>query len=193
MDPILQLRQALAHLSEIPDPEWAAFSEKLLFSNYKKGEFLCREGQTENYIFYLLKGATRNYFTKDGKEYTVDFHFEGDMLTAYYSFLTRRPSLIALEVIEDVEAILIPREHLLSFYEQNRSGEKIGRLMAEMQYIRRLDREMELLADTAEERYAKLIKRNPQLVQSISVKHLSSYLGIQPESLSRIRKQFGKN
>lgn len=193
MDPLLQLRQALAQFSAIPDEEWAEFGEKLLFSNYKKGEFLCREGQTENFIFFLLKGATRNYFSKDGKEFTVDFHFEGDMLTAYYSFLTRRPSPVALEVIEDVEAILIPREHLLAFYERNRAGERIGRLIAEMQYIRRLDREMELLSDTAEERYARLIRRNPQLVQSISVKHLSSYLGIQPESLSRIRKQYGKS
>ena len=192
MDPLLQLRQAIARFSEIPDDEWTAFSEKLLFQHYPKGEFLCREGQTENFIFFLLKGATRNYFTKDGKEFTVDFHFEGDLLTAYYSFLTRRPSPVALEVIEDVEAILIPREHLLAFYAQGKTGERIGRLIAEMQYVRRLDREMELLSDTAEERYAKLIKRNPQLVQSISVKHLSSYLGIQPESLSRIRKQYGK-
>lgn len=193
MEATQQLRRALAQFSEIPDPAWAGFSEKLLFSSYKKGEFLCREGQTEHFIFFLLKGATRNYFSKDGKEYTVDFHFEGDMLTAYYSFLTRRPSPIALEVMEDVDAILIPREHLLSFYEQHKTGEKIGRLIAEMQYIRRLDREMELLADSAEERYARLIQRNPRLVQSISVKHLSSYLGIQPESLSRIRKQFGKS
>jgi hypothetical protein len=60
--------------------------------------------------------------------------------------------------------------------------------MAEFQYVKRLRKEMDLLAFTAEERYALLLSKNPELIQNISVKHLSSYLGIQPESLSRIRK-----
>ncbi|WP_315823824.1 hypothetical protein [Paraflavitalea speifideaquila] len=60
--------------------------------------------------------------------------------------------------------------------------------MAEAQYVKRLRKEMDFLSYTAEERYVRLMEKNPQLIQQISVKHLSSYLGIQPESLSRIRK-----
>jgi len=65
--------------------------------------------------------------------------------------------------------------------------------MAEYQYIKRLKKEMDLLSFTAEERYAHLMQRNPALISNISVKHLSSYLGIQPESLSRIRKLHVRN
>ena len=89
--------------------------------------------------------------------------------------------------------VAISHADLYHFYSQNPDGERVGRLMAEYQYIRRLQKEMDMLSYTAEERYSRLLERNPHLVQSISVKHLSSYLGIQPESLSRIRKLHSKS
>jgi CRP-like cAMP-binding protein len=145
------------------------------------------------YIFYLLSGATRNYFQKDEKDFTVSFHFENEFVSAYYSFLTREPSRFSIEIIQDAEVILIPYKHLHDFYKRSVNGERIGRLIAEAQYIKRLQREMELLSLTAEERYAKLMECNPALIQTVSIKHLSSFLGIQPESLSRIRKQYLRN
>ncbi len=188
-----QLQQALNHFLPLPQAEWEAFSEILSIKQYKKGDYLIREGQVENHIYFLNRGATRNYFIKDGKEFTVDFQFEGDFVTAYYSLITREPSTIFIELLEDTEAVSIPVQFLNEFYARFHNGEKIGRLMAEYQYIKRLRKEMDLLSRTAEERYADLMRKNPALIQSISVKHLSSYLGIAPESLSRIRKQAPKN
>ena len=78
---------------------------------------------------------------------------------------------------------------MYQLYEMSSRGERIGRLMAEMLYIRRTKREIALLTKSATERYKLLLKQHPNLVQEISVKHLASYLGIQPESLSRIRKK----
>ena len=193
MNPIDQLKAAISSFTEIPDEEFHFFSKNLQIKSFENGTFLCREGQTEQHIFFLLSGATRNYFTRDGKEFTVGFHFEGEFITAFYSLLTREPSPVSIEVIQNSRGFLIPRAFLYDFYDKFKSGERIGRLIAETQYIRRLEREMELLSLTAEQRYAKLMERNPALVQGISIKHLSSYLGIQPESLSRIRKQFARN
>ncbi|RBL88212.1 Crp/Fnr family transcriptional regulator [Chitinophaga flava] len=173
--------------------EWEDFSTKVIIKKFNKGDFLIREGQVENFIYFLQKGATRSYFIKDGKEFTVDFLFEGEMVTAYYSFITREPSTIFIEVLEDTEVIAIPYRFLQEFYAKYHNGDKIGRLIAEYQYMKRLRKEMELLSRTAEERYAALMERNPVLIQQISVKHLSSYLGIQPESLSRIRRQQSRN
>jgi CRP-like cAMP-binding protein len=187
------LKKTLLTLTAIPDAELDDFCEKLKYKQLLKGEFLCREGQVEDYIFYLVSGATRNYFQKDGKEFTVGFHFENEFVSAYYSFLTREPSQFSIEIIQDAEVVLIPRKYLHEFYEKSGNGERIGRLIAEAQYIKRLQREMELLSLTAEERYAKLMHSNPALIQTISIKHLSSFLGIQPESLSRIRKQYSRN
>ncbi|MEJ2904833.1 Crp/Fnr family transcriptional regulator [Pedobacter panaciterrae] len=183
-----KIKSAISGFVALTDEKWNAFSSGLLLKTFKKGDFLIREGQTENYIYFLNAGATRNYFLKDGRDYTVDFQFEGDFVTAYLSFISREPSPIFIELLEEAEVVAIPYRHLQEFYKKDHEGERIGRLMAEFQYVKRLRKEMDLLAFTAEERYALLLSKNPELIQNISVKHLSSYLGIQPESLSRIRK-----
>ena len=185
MDDFQAIRQAIAQFHTLSGSEWSAFAAKL---QMKKGEYLIREGQVEQAIYFINKGSTRNYFLKDGKEFTVDFQFQGDFVTAYYSFITREPSSIFIEWLEEAEVVVISHQSLIQFYKEYHSGEKIGRLMAEFQYVKRLRKEMDFLSYTAEERYVQLMEKNPQLIQQISVKHLSSYLGIQPESLSRIRK-----
>lgn len=187
------MKAAVFSFQPLDDAEWSDFSQALHLKTYKKGEFLIRDGEVENQLYFLNTGATRHYFIRDGKEFTVDFQFAGDFVTAYYSLITREPSRVFVEVLEDTTVVVIDYHVLQSFYARSHHGERIGRLMAEYQYVKRLRREMDLLSRTAEERYTGLLQRAPQLVSTISVKHLSSYLGIQPESLSRIRKQLMGN
>jgi len=182
------LRQVITTLQPLTEKEWSDFAECLTIRSFEKGDFLIRQDETENHVYFLNCGATRNYFIRDGKEFTVDFHFTGEFVTAFYSLITREPSSIFIEILEPTEAVVINYTDLTTFYEQHHRGERIGRRIAEYQYVRRLRKEMDLLSLTAEERYAQLLQRNPSLVQNLSVKHLSSYLGIQPESLSRIRR-----
>ncbi|RKS19127.1 CRP-like cAMP-binding protein [Flavobacterium endophyticum] len=184
-----KLKEAVDSVLRFTVEEWEAYTHRIEIKHFKKGDVLCDVGQVENYIYFLNSGATRNFFIKDGKELTVDFRLEGTFVAAYYSFLSRKPSPIRIEAITDIEACCIPHSSLYLFYKKHKNGEKLGRLMAEIQYMKRLEREIEILSMTAEERYALLLKQNPALVSAISVKHLSSYLGIHPESLSRIRKQ----
>ncbi len=189
----LKIKQAIDRFQHLEETEWEEFSEKLELKKIKKDDFLIREGQVENHIYFINKGATRNFFIKDGKDYTVDFQFTDEFVTAYYSLITREPSSVFIELLEDSELVAISVKFLNEFYARYHNGEKIGRLIAEYQYIKRLRKEMDLLSLTAEERYAGLMQRNPALIQNISVKHLASYLGIQPESLSRIRNLHSRN
>jgi CRP-like cAMP-binding protein len=193
MDELQRVRQALQQVSNLADDAWQDFEGLLVRKQFKKDEFLIREGQVENQLYFLLTGATRNYFLREGKEFTVDFHFAGDFVTAFYSFITRQPSPIFITLLEDTETMAISHEAMQAYYLRHASGERTGRQMAEYQYVRRLKKEMDLLSLTAEERYQELLKKNPVLINSLSVKHLSSYLGIQPESLSRIRKVVSRN
>ena len=193
MNGLNKMRELIFSFTRLPEEEWEQFSKRLLQKSFPKGSYLCTEGQVGQSIFFLVSGATRNYFFKDGKEFTVDFQFEGDMVTAYYSLITRQPSMIAIQAMEDTDAIVIPYQLLQDFYQQSHSGERIGRLIAEFQYKKRLEKEMDLLSVTAEDRYRQLMDRNPELIRNTSVKHLSTYLGIQPESLSRIRKLYSGN
>lgn len=186
------LRATVQRFYPLSEEEWRDLSQHFIYQHYSKGTFLIREGQVEHYISFLVSGSTRNYFVRDGRDYTVDFHFSGEFVTAYYSLITREPSSVWIELLEESSVIRIPDTSLEAFYARYPRGERIGRLMAEYQYVRRLRREMQLMSQTAEERYAALMNRHPELVSQISVKHLSSYLGIQPESLSRIRGLYGK-
>jgi CRP-like cAMP-binding protein len=193
MEQFVKIRTALFSFQELPDDSWRQLCDIFMAKNFLKGSTLTRGGETEQFIYFIEEGATRNYFIKDGKEFTVDFHFQDDFVTAYYSLITKKPSPVTIELLEDSKLIAIPYNKLEENYMKSIEGAAIGRKMAEYQYIRRLQKEMELLSLTAEERYSQLMEKNPKLVSSISVKHLSSYLGIQPESLSRIRKQFGRS
>jgi CRP-like cAMP-binding protein len=187
------IHKAIFALSPLSGEEWDDFAGHLRLKEVRRGEFLTREGTIEHYLYFLNRGATRHFYLKDGKEFTVDFHFAGEFVTAYYSFITRQPSAVSIEVLEDAEVVVISHKELQDFYATSHSAEKIGRLMAERQYVLRLRKEMDLLSYSAEERYAQLMEKHPEMVQLISVKHLSSYLGIQPESLSRIRKLHLRN
>ena len=188
MHPIEKIRQTIFSIQPLSEDEWQKHLDTFTIRQYKKGEFLLKEGETEHNLYYLNKGMTRNYFMSKGKEFTIDFHFEGDFVTGFYSFITLSPSKVNIELLQDSEVLMLPLREIQEFYRDSVNINRLGRRMAELHYVKRLEKEMELLSLTAEERYATLLNRKPHLVSTISVKHLSSYLGIQPESLSRIRK-----
>lgn len=187
------IKAALDQFLRLEDTEWSEILATLSLKKFKKGEFLTSQGQVENFIYFINEGATRNYFIRDGKDFTVDFHFAGDFVTGYYSLITREPSEVFIEALLDLEAVAISYAALSTFYTKYHNGDKLGRLIAEYQYVKRIRKEMELLSQTAEQRYAVLMQRNPALIRDVSVKHLSSYLGIHPESLSRIRKLYTRS
>lgn len=172
--------------------EWEATRICLKERTFKKGELLCGFGQTERYLSMIHEGVCRGFYSKNGKEISVAFMFPNDYVSAYYSFLTKRPSLMAIEALSDVTVISISRTDLSQLCDRYKSAERIGRLNAERIYRRKEEREIALLTMSATERYIELQKRQPNLLQSIPLKHIASYLGIQPESLSRIRKQLAK-
>jgi CRP-like cAMP-binding protein len=187
------IREAFDRILPVPENEWQDLAGLLTLKHFSPGDFLIREGQTANHLYFLNHGGTRNYFLRDGKEYTVDFAFDGDFTAGYYSLITREPSPVFIEALAPTETGVIALDALHALYDRSHHAERVGRLIAEHQYAKRLKREMELLSLTAEERYARLLAKNPTLVANLSVKHLSSYLGVQPESLSRIRKTYTRN
>lgn len=89
MDGFQAIREAYNRITPMPDAEWQDFAARLRVNRFAKGDFLIRDGQIENRVHFLVIGATRNYFLREGKEFTVDFHFAGEFVTAYYSFILR--------------------------------------------------------------------------------------------------------
>lgn len=188
-----KVKTLIYNFQPLEEEEWQAFAEHLVFKQYSKGDFLVREGERANTIYYIESGITRSYFIHNSKEFTIDFHFGGEFVSPFYAIITGQPSITSVEVLQDVNVVELPYSKIAEGYKNSVRINNVGRKIAEMHYINRLQKEMDLISLTAEERYAKLMEKHPALVSVISVKHLSSYLGIHPESLSRIRKLYIKN
>jgi CRP-like cAMP-binding protein len=125
----------------------------------------------------------------NGHEVTKNFFFERDYATEYVSFLTRTPSLLSIKVMEDAELIELNYDKVQKLYEDYPIWQKYGRLMAERVFIEVAERTQQLLYLSPEEMYLKLMADQPRIIERIPQHYIASYLGIQPESLSRIRKR----
>lgn len=184
-----QIKVIFQQLADINPEEWQVFEQHLEEVKFGKHDFLCQAGQTEQYLYFIHVGAIRVYYQTEQQEFTLNFHFANEFVSAFSSFLTQTPSRLYLQALEQVEVSRIHRQHLYNSYKQYHKAERIGRLFAETLYVQKTNREIDLLSLSAEEQYINLLRKNPKLVNTISVKHLASYLGIQPESLSRIRQK----
>lgn len=158
---------------------------------YKKGDAFVRQGQVCNYIGFLMKGIMRVYHVKKDKEYTSYFNTDerNRFVADFSSFLTRQPSKENVHALEDCELALISHADLEKLYAGSFSFQKIGRLIAEYNYVLAIERIYSLQHESAVERYNHLLQIYPNLINRVPHHYIASYLGITPESLSRIRKE----
>ena len=189
MNGLDQLRQRFNTLSTQTDEEWRRFCAIVEPVTYAKNDFLIRAGQVEKYVHYLVNGMVRLFLYHEGKDISLDFSFSHDFVSAYSSFLTEQPTDFTVQCLTDVQALRFNRANLSALYDHSHQAERMGRLIAEQAFLRKTTREVLFLTSTAKQRYVQLLEQNPVLVQTISVRHLASYLGIEPESLSRIRRE----
>ncbi|MFW0715799.1 Crp/Fnr family transcriptional regulator [Pedobacter sp. N23S346] len=156
----------------------------------KKKVKLLSVGELSNTIYFIVKGAARIYYLdREGKETNTWFLFENELLISIYSFYTGKPSFEYLETLEDCNFIAVKREKLEEIYLKHMEFNFSGRKLTEFYHMRNEIQTNELRMLNAKERYQKLMERNPQLFQRVSLGHIASYLGISQETLSRIRKQ----
>ena len=156
----------------------------------KKKKDLLRIGEVCKYTTFIDQGCARA-FTIDAKgaEKTIQIAFEGHWIADMYSALTGEPSDIFIETIEDVTVFRIPNENMEALYDQIPAVERYFRLLLQNAFIATQRRIKTMISEPADVRYDKLIKDQPDMLQRVPLAHIASYLGIAPESLSRIRKK----
>jgi CRP/FNR family transcriptional regulator, anaerobic regulatory protein len=154
-----------------------------------KREHWFQAGTVCTEIAFVVSGCIRTCYTKNDVERTGQFFFENSWYTDYESWLTKQPTQVSVEALERTELLLIPFYELERLYEQNPKWERVGRLMAENVIIRIRNRNLSLLNDSPEERYLQLIKERPKVINRVPQHIIASFLGIEPETLSRIRKK----
>ncbi|NJO01462.1 MAG: Crp/Fnr family transcriptional regulator [Bacteroidia bacterium] len=168
--------------------QWENFKRLLEIKRYAKKEHILGVGRVEKYLHFVLRGSIGFFYNKDGKAYCYELIYENEFASAYRSFLTQTPSEFDLVALEPTLMISIRYENLNMLYERSKIGERLGRLCAEKIYMEAQAKALSLLTQSAEERYLHLLERSPQVLQRTPQKYIASYLGVTPESLSRIRR-----
>ncbi len=159
----------------------------------KKGEYFLQEGQRMQQVGFVVKGALQFFYLSEGKEINVHFFLEGDFAISYLDFRKGRPSKYYIRALEDCELVAFTAEALEEAYAKFKNWERFGRLIVEEAYELSMQRFESFLFLSAEERYLQMLEENPLFLQRIPLYHLASYLGIERESLSRIRKKLHQN
>jgi CRP-like cAMP-binding protein len=153
-----------------------------------KGDFLFQEGDICKFIGFTLRGCVRIFLYRDGRECTLSFHTEHQSFGDYRSFLNQEPSQFYCEAIERSK-ILLFNHQAMRVIEGLPDGQRFLRLHAEGIAAKTRDKLASLYMDTPEERYCKLFESEPDIIDRVPNYHLASYLGIKPESLSRLKRR----
>ncbi|MDX2285147.1 MAG: Crp/Fnr family transcriptional regulator [Bacteroidia bacterium] len=161
-----------------------------------KGTVYLRSGEVCSHICFIGTGKIRSsYLHESGQDFTWNFHFndrdskfENYFPFDYLSFLNRSPTYLNFEALEDAEVTLLSFERLSFLFSLGSKYQEIGRIMTQKAYTSTHHRTFSLLTQSGEERYTALLAEEPYLLQKFPQYQIAKYLGLAPESLSRIRK-----
>ncbi len=186
-----QIKDYLDQIAKISQSDWVFFTSKLKRRVIPKKTIFLKLHDVENNISFIESGVVRIFIPKEDpeKEITFGFSFKNQFISAYDSFLTRTPSMYQLQALTETTLLSITYDDLQAVYKTTQIGNLIGRLTAERLFLIKSSREQNLLNLTAEERYISLFKERPELLKIIPLKYISSYIGVTPQALSRIRKR----
>jgi CRP-like cAMP-binding protein len=177
----------------LTDEEFNHFTSFLHPKTVKKKEFLLHAGEISRHLAFVNEGCFRTYSVdRTGEEHILQFSLEDWWLGDSYSALTQKPSTLFIEAIEDSHVYLIDNQHLEQIFTDIPKFERFFRILAQNRFIALQDRINCDLSASAEERYLDLLHRYPTLPQRVPQQYIASFLGIQPPSLSRIRKHLAE-
>ena len=189
-----KLKGFLRQIIPISDEEFEKalpYFEKL---NLKRGDYFVQQGKVCRQIAFINKGTLRTfYLNHKSDDVTSCFCNENCFATSYKSFIQRSPSELAIQAMVDSELFVISYENLNKLYDTNPIWLTIGRVLAEREYLIVEKYASMLNNETAKEKYLRLMKEQPSIVQIASVEDIASYLGVTRRTLSRIRKEITNN
>jgi CRP-like cAMP-binding protein len=183
-----QIGNFLRRASPLLDKEIEIFLGKRQMQRISKGDYLVKEGQVCKSLYFLHTGVLSLLLLKDGEEHVKDFSLSGKFITAYTSFTKKTASEIFIRAEQDCEVSLWDGDYVLNLIRENQHWTLFAKTIADYLFRRKEQKEITMILNTAEERYLRLIQEFPAVFQQVPQYLIASYLGIKPQSLSRIRK-----
>lgn len=165
------------------------FTSLIIPKKLRRKQYLLQEGDPCKYTAFVSKGALRSYtLDEKGNEHIIQFAVEGWYIADLYSFITGEPATYNIDAIEDSELLLITRQAQNELMAKVPQYEKFLFLQIQSAYVALQRRLTAMISMTTEEKYTRLIKTYPDIVQRVPQHMIASYLGLTPETLSRARK-----
>lgn len=174
--------------------EMQTIINNIVVETYRKNTILLEQGEISNKCYFVLKGCVRQYFIgEEGKEVTVNFFTEEQAVVLFKSYKNKLPSDYFLSCCEDSTLVVGTLESEESMYLDFPALEKLTRATIEQSFGEEQDERAGFIAATPEDRYRILLKKRPGLISRVPQHQLASFLGITPESLSRIKKRISQD
>lgn len=185
-----QLLKYFEQFGTISQGEKEVFLKAFSTSQFMPKQKILFTGDTCQTVHYIVSGLTRYAYIDDsGNDITTTFRHEGEFITNYESFLKESPSKFFIECLEPTTTLKVDRLGLQRIYDETNIGNTIGRKIAEALYLESQERLNAFYDKSAEERFNEFMKTQGSLLNRIPQNHLASYIGIKPQSLSRIKKR----
>jgi CRP-like cAMP-binding protein len=183
-----RLKHAFDPYFQAPIEVWEQFAALCTVKHFPKNHILKEAGQTEKYGYFILKGSAGVFLWKENNYVCLDLFYDQVFFADYMSLITKKPSPLQTITLEPCEMLCISSENVDKLKETP-MGQLLFLISAEATFVDKQQQQIDLLMKTPEERYLDLLEKQPAIIQRTPQKHIASYLGITPQSFSRIRKR----
>ena len=173
---------------KLPDADWELYQQQLKVTQAKKGQIILGFNKRCETIWHMTKGAVRKLEIDGGTEKTTHFYVAPKIFTVLHSALTGGPSDLSIICEEDCEFLMLDIHQLQGLYERSKYIERVGRRMAEEEFIQEFSIRRMFLKLDALQRYEYMEREHPEILKRFQLKDIATFLGITPETLSRLRK-----
>ena len=198
MNPFIKF---ISHFISLPDRDSKLLENELKFKKFNLGDKILQEGTICKDIMFITTGKARSFFINhEGQDFTWNFHFndndakfENYFLVDYNSFLSQMPTFLSFQALEDLEVVILSYASIQKVVSNSIYLEKVSSIMSATAYQNVHKRAFTLLTLNAKTRYLQLLKDEPYLLNKFQHYLIASYLGVAPQSLSRLRKEIIKS
>ncbi|MDY8138603.1 Crp/Fnr family transcriptional regulator [Aquimarina sp. 2201CG5-10] len=189
-----ELEKHISKHIQLTTEEWDLFTSVLINKKLRKKQYLIQEGDIVEYEYYVVKGCLKAYrVDSEENEHIVQFAIEDWWISDFKAFFKEERARLNIDCIEDTELIGIKKEDLEILYLKIPNLERFFRIKLTSAFVSFQDRILSALEKTSAERYLEFQEAYPNIKQRIPNYQIANYLGIKPESLSRLRKQIQNN
>ena len=186
------LQNIAKHVSLTSEEEILLLS-KIETKQFKAKTILLSSGEIADSTYFVNSGILRSFNINDNIiEHVLHFACEGWWIGDMYSYISEKPGNLFIEVLEDAELVIISKENHQILYKEIPKLERFFRILAENSLVAHQERLMDNLSLSAEERFEKMCKKYPSLIQKVAQKHLASYIGVTPEFFSKMKSRLLK-